>query len=52
MFIKTENSLLVIVDVQQKLMNVMNLLNVKANATEMILEGLMDHVQDMFSGKK
>ena len=31
---------------------VMNLLNVKANATEMILEGLMDHVQDMFSGKK
>ena len=32
--------------------SVMNLLNVKANATEMILEGLMDHVQDMFSGKK
>ncbi len=32
--------------------SVMNLLNVKANATEMILEGLMDHVQDMFSAKK
>ena len=31
---------------------VMNLLKVKENATEMILEGLMDHVQDMFSGKK
>ena len=32
--------------------SVLNLLNVKANATEMILEGLMDHVQDLFSGKK
>ncbi len=32
--------------------SVLNLLNVKANATEMILEGLMDHVQDLFSTKK
>lgn len=32
--------------------SVMNLLKVKENATEMILEGLMDHVQDLFSGKK
>jgi len=32
--------------------SIMNLLKVKENATEMILEGLMDHVQDMFSGKK
>ena len=31
---------------------VMNLLKVKESATEMILEGLMDHVQDLFSGKK
>ena len=30
---------------------VMNLLKVKESATEMILEGLMDHVQDLFSGK-
>jgi len=32
--------------------SIMNLLKVKENATEMILEGLMDHVQDIFSGKK
>ncbi len=31
---------------------VMSLLKVKENATEMILEGLMDHVQDMFANKK
>ena len=32
--------------------SILNLLKVKENATEMILEGLMDHVQDLFSGKK
>ena len=32
--------------------SVLNLLNVKANATEMILETLMDNVQNIFSGKK
>ena len=32
--------------------SILNLLKVKESATEMILEGLMDHVQDMFSGKK
>ena len=32
--------------------SVLNLLNVKANATEMILEPLMDNVQNIFSGKK
>ena len=32
--------------------SVLNLLNIKANATEMILETLMDNVQNIFSGKK
>ena len=32
--------------------SILNLLKVKENATETILEGLMDHVQDLFSGKK
>lgn len=31
---------------------VMNLLKVKESATEMILEGLLGNVQDLFSGKK
>lgn len=31
--------------------SVLNLLKIKESATEMILEGLMDHVQDIFSGK-
>ena len=31
---------------------ILNMLNIKENATEMILEGLLDNVQDLFSGKK
>ena len=31
---------------------ILNMLNIKENAAEMILEGLLDNVQDLFSGKK
>jgi len=31
---------------------ILNMLNIKENATEMLLEGLLDNVQDLFSGKK
>ena len=31
---------------------ILNMLNIKENAAEMILEELLDNVQDLFSGKK
>ncbi|MBQ6832921.1 MAG: helix-turn-helix transcriptional regulator [Lachnospiraceae bacterium] len=31
---------------------ILSMLNIKENATEMLLEGLLDNVQDLFGGKK